>query len=358
MEAAFRPVAPCRSFDMRRLSIVPLLLVLLPLAGCSGSARLAETNKELVRSFVEAVNAAEWDAVERLLADDFQHHSQAAAGPPVTTREEFVEYQRDLRASFPDQRIMLDDLVAEADRVAATGRYRGTQTGTSFNGAGPTGRAVEGRFVSMFRVVEGRIAEIWTEWDNLALYSQLGLPPPADGLGLLDRYLAAYLAGDVDALLRLHTGDAMFTVQGEPGRQGWESLRDLYEWNAALAGQLEFTDVDVDGELIRIASVAERNRLLGGLGVEEVHYRPGTRFKLRGQLVQGIYLPGLDEASRQAVDAAFEPVIAWLRTSDPATLEQLMPDGEFRYDAENAARWLEVVSAWRAATAPAANGRP
>ena len=337
---------------MRGLPLTLLLLALLTLAGCAGSARLAEDNKELVRSFVEAVNAAEWDAVARLLADDFRHHSQAAAGPPVTTRQEFVEYQRDLRASFPDRRITLDDVVAEADRVAAAGRYRGTQTGP-FTGAGPTGRPVDGRFISMFRIVEGRIAEIWTEWDNLALYSQLGLPPPADGLGLLDRYLAAYLAGDVDALLRLHTGDAMFTVDGEPGRQGWESLRDLYEWSAALGGQLEFTHVDVDGDLVRIASVVERNRLLRELGIEEAHYRPGTRFKLRGQLVQGIYLLGLDESSRQAVDAALEPLIAWLQRSDPATLERLMPGGEFRYDAASAARWLEVVAAWREATASA-----
>jgi len=342
---------------MRGLPLLLLPLALLSLAGCAGSARLAETNKELVRSFVAAVNAAEWDTVESLLADDFRRHSQAAAGPPVTTREEFVDRQRGLRASFPDRRITLDSLVAEADRVAATGRYQGTQTG-SFEGAGPTGRPVDGQFVSMFRIVEGRIAEMWVEWDNLAMYSQLGLPPPADGLGLLDRYLAAYLARDVDALLRLHTGDAMFTVGDAAARRGWESLRDLYEWNAALDGKLELAHVDVEGDLIRIASVVERNRLLRELGVEEVHYRPGTRFKLRGQLIQGIYLPGLDVSSRQAVDAAFGPVIAWLRQNDSATLERLMPGGEFRYDAENAARWLEVAAAWRAATAPAANGQP
>ncbi|KPJ82563.1 MAG: hypothetical protein AMJ58_00835 [Gammaproteobacteria bacterium SG8_30] len=109
---------------------------------------------------------------------------------------------------------------------------------------------------------------------------------------------------------------------------------------------------------MRIASAVEHNRLLRALGVEEVRYRPGTRFKLRGQLIQGIYVPGLDEPSRQAVDAALGPVIAWLQEIDPATLERLMPGGEFRYDAASAARWLEVVAAWRAAAAPAAPGQP
>ncbi len=341
---------------MRGLPLILLLLALLSLAGCTGSARLAETNKELVRSLVEAVNAAEWDAVERLLADDFQHHSQATTGPSVTTREEFVEYQRDLRRSFPDRRVTLGNLVAEADHVAATGRYQGRQMG-SFAGAGPTGMPVDGRFVSMFRIVEGRIAEMWVEWDNLALYSQLGLPPPADGLGLLDRYLAAYVAGDVDALLRLHTGDVMFTVDGVLSRQGWDPLRDLYQWNAALGSEIEFDGVTVEGDLVRIDAAVERNRVLRELGIEEVRYRPGMRLKLRGQLIQGIYIPGLDEPSRQAVDAALEPVIGWLRKNDPATLEQLMPGGEFRYDAASAARWLEVVAKWREATASSGEGR-
>ena len=33
--------------------------------------------------------------------------------------------------------------------------------------------------VAMFRIDSGRIAELWVEWDNVAMLSQLGLFPPS-----------------------------------------------------------------------------------------------------------------------------------------------------------------------------------
>jgi hypothetical protein len=38
---------------------------------------------------------------------------------------------------------------------------------------------VEAKFLALFRVDDGQIAEIWVEWDNIATLIQLGLYPPA-----------------------------------------------------------------------------------------------------------------------------------------------------------------------------------
>lgn len=343
---------------MRQTLIAVTLLAVAALTGCAGTARQAEANKALVQAFAAAVNDADWDALDELVAADFVRHSQATTGVAVDSREAFVRLQQGFLASFPDGRVVLETLVAEGDRVAALGRYTGTNSGP-LGGAPATGRQVDSRFLSIFRIAGGRIAEMWVEWDNLALFSQLGLPPPADGVALLDRYVAVHRAGDVEALLRMHTGDAMFTIEGGPSLAGWPSLRQLFEWDAALGAELEFGGVTADGDLLRIGEVTERNRLLRELGVEEVRYRPGVRFKLRGGLIQGVYVPGFDERSQQAIDGAFAPLVAWLSGRDPATLAQLLPGGRFRYDAASAARWLEVVAAWRADTgAGSAGGRP
>lgn len=340
-----------RESPMRHVLIAPILLAMATLAACTGSARQEDANKELVRAFTAAVNAADWEALDGLVAENLVRHSEATGGPPVTSRADFVRLQQRFQESFPDQQVTLEALVAEADRVAALARYRGTNTGP-LAGAAPTGRPVDAPFLSIFRIDGGRIAEMWVEWDNLALYSQLGRSPPADGLTVVDRYLAAHRAGDVDALLKLHTGDAMFTVEGRPPFAGWEALRALYGWDAALGSELEFGDVTLDGDLLRIGTAVDGNRLLRELGIREVRYRAGLRIKLRGELIQGIYVPGFDEPSQQAVDEAFRPVIAWLGERDPQALAALLPDGRFRYDAASAARWLEVVAAWRGATAP------
>ncbi len=85
--------------------------------------------------------------------------------------------------SFPDQRVTIQKLIAEGDEVAGLATYTGTHAGPI--GEFPaTGRSVESTFLAFFRIEAGRIAELWVEWDNVAMLTQLGLfppPPPPSG---------------------------------------------------------------------------------------------------------------------------------------------------------------------------------
>jgi predicted ester cyclase len=42
-----------------------------------------------------------------------------------------------------------------------------------------TGKRVQAPFLAMFRMESGQIAELWVEWDNVAMLTQLGLFPPS-----------------------------------------------------------------------------------------------------------------------------------------------------------------------------------
>jgi steroid delta-isomerase-like uncharacterized protein len=153
------------------------------MVGCAPSptAQL-EANKDLVRQFIEALNAADLEALDEIVTEDFARHSQATAGPQVSSREEFIQLQESFLAIFPDQRVTIRKLVAEADEVAALATYSGTQTG-AMGDFPATGKSVESTFLAVFRVDAGRIAELWVEWDNVAMLTQLGLfpPPPPPG---------------------------------------------------------------------------------------------------------------------------------------------------------------------------------
>jgi steroid delta-isomerase-like uncharacterized protein len=164
---------------MRRSFSLPILLPLL-VYGCtpSPSANL-EANKQLIEQFTEVINSANWDALDTLLVDDFRRHSQATAGPAVESREAFKELQKGFYAIMPDQRVDGELVVAEGDFVAMYATYSGTMTGP-MGEFQPTGRSAESKFLSIFRIEDGKIAELWVEWDNLAMLTQLGLfPPPA-----------------------------------------------------------------------------------------------------------------------------------------------------------------------------------
>ncbi len=142
---------------------------------------MREANKKIVRSFADAGNRNQLDAFDTLLAPDFVRHCQATPEVTVTTCEEFKQFYRDTAKTFPDQRMTLDVLVAEGDRVAFWGTFTGTQEGP-MGPFPPTGRRLESEIGGMFRIEADKIAELWVTWDNLSGLAQLGLfPPPESG---------------------------------------------------------------------------------------------------------------------------------------------------------------------------------
>jgi len=162
---------------MRSITAVTVAVLLSMVVGCSRSpSPRLEANKDLVRRFTEATNAADWGALETIMAKDFTRHSAATAGPAVSSRDEFIQLQESFLTGFPDQRVTVQQLIAEGDYVAARATYSGTHTGPMGEFAA-TEKTVESPFLAMFRIEGGRIAELWVEWDNVAILTQLGLFP-------------------------------------------------------------------------------------------------------------------------------------------------------------------------------------
>jgi steroid delta-isomerase-like uncharacterized protein len=140
---------------------------------------MSEANKQIVRSFADAGNRNDLEAFDTLLAPDFVRHCEATPEIAVTTCEEFKQFYRDTASTFPDQRMTLDTLIAEGDRVAFWGTFSGTQEGP-MGPFPPTGRQLESEIAGVFRIEAGRIAELWVTWDNLSGLVQLGLFPPPE----------------------------------------------------------------------------------------------------------------------------------------------------------------------------------
>ena len=81
---------------------------------------------------------------------------------------------------FPDQTIVLEQILVDGDNVASRWTYRGTHTG-DYYGIPPTGRAVVSTVLAFDRVVDGKLVENWTVFDNYAVMRQLGILPDTEG---------------------------------------------------------------------------------------------------------------------------------------------------------------------------------
>lgn len=79
-----------------------------------------------------------------------------------------------LHHAFPDLHITVEDTIAEGDKVVGRNSLTGTHSG-DYMGLSPTGIRVVYSEIFIFRLSEGRIAEIWGVVDVVAQLRQLGV---------------------------------------------------------------------------------------------------------------------------------------------------------------------------------------
>ena len=81
-------------------------------------------------------------------------------------------------AGFPDVHATVEELLADGDRVIERTSASATHTG-EFNGIPATGNKVAWTEIHIYRLEDGKIAEMWSEIDLLALLAQIGALPGA-----------------------------------------------------------------------------------------------------------------------------------------------------------------------------------
>ena len=123
---------------------------------------VVERNRAAVRRLVaEVLNAGRLDAIDEIYAP-------ALAG-------EAREWIAPFRASFPDVRMEVLELIAEGETVVGRFACSATHTG-EWLGHPPTGRRFEAiDEVGIYRFRDGRIVSAWGIEDNLTRLEQLGL---------------------------------------------------------------------------------------------------------------------------------------------------------------------------------------
>ena len=75
--------------------------------------------------------------------------------------------------AFPDLAVATNVVVTEGNLVGVNLTGRATQKGT-FQGVPATGRRWAATCSAFFRLADGRIADFWINWDELAILEQLG----------------------------------------------------------------------------------------------------------------------------------------------------------------------------------------
>ena len=132
---------------------------------------MSEENKALVRRFYKELDKKNFEVFSELCVPDYISHFPGS--PEPQNREARKQTSRMFYEAFPDLQHTLDDLIAESDEVAARLTARGTHKG-DFQDIPPTGKPIMFTGMRVYRIVGGKLAEEWANFDSLGLMQQLG----------------------------------------------------------------------------------------------------------------------------------------------------------------------------------------
>ena len=132
-------------------------------------------NKALVRRWFEEVwTKGRADAIDEMFAaDGIAHGLSDEAGNPLRGPAQFKPFHEIFRGAFPNIEVVVEDMIAEGDKVAARCSVRAKHTGDHL-GVVASNAPVDFTGISIVRIKDGKIVEAWNNFDFMRMNKQIG----------------------------------------------------------------------------------------------------------------------------------------------------------------------------------------
>jgi predicted ester cyclase len=149
------------------------------LPGQAAPVAAGDADKELSRRLYEEVfGRGNFAAADEIMDPHCVSHGPGV--PPLVGTDPIKQQGMRLRTAIPDLQVILQDQVAQGDRVASRWTGRGTHSGQLMlpTGAVPaTGHEISFDEMRVDRFFNGRIVESWFIPDRMTLWQQFGILP-------------------------------------------------------------------------------------------------------------------------------------------------------------------------------------
>jgi steroid delta-isomerase-like uncharacterized protein len=131
-------------------------------------------NIEIITRFEHAFRAADQATIDELGHPGLVDHNPAPDEEP--TLAGFKQKVAGFKAAFPDLKEDLQDIIARDDTVATRWVVTGSQQ-HEIMGIPASGQTIRVEGMNFYRLKDGRVTDIWTQFDGVALLQQLGAIP-------------------------------------------------------------------------------------------------------------------------------------------------------------------------------------
>ncbi|MFG2652526.1 ester cyclase [Streptomyces sp. NPDC048436] len=138
-----------------------------------------EENKRLVRRFYAEIDKGNVEAMDELVAENYQDHSPPPFPGLGPGREGLKQAFRVFWEATPGTH-EIEDQIAEGDKVVTRMTARGVHE-RDLPGIPATGNQLTMTATVIHRIENGRLAEKWSDKDLLGFLQQLGVIPAPGG---------------------------------------------------------------------------------------------------------------------------------------------------------------------------------
>jgi len=138
---------------------------------------MSEQNKTLVHRFhLEMLQEGRFDLIDKLISPDFVAHVPGLPAEFSKGPEGVKKWFTALRAGLSNLYVKHYDTIAEGDMVLIRWEGGGAHKGNLF-GVPASDKQITITGFDLFRIAEGKIAEMWQEADYLGMMQQMGAIP-------------------------------------------------------------------------------------------------------------------------------------------------------------------------------------
>jgi hypothetical protein len=155
-----------------------------------------------------------------------------------------------------------------------------------------------------------------------------------------------YNTHNVNDIVNLYADDALFEVAGQFALNGKDQIREITKYDSVLNIKMSVSDIETVGDSV-FCNLSETNDWLQTAEIGEAHY--SVIFVFKDGLISKISSSAKPETA-EAFNNVFTPLLIWAKENKSDQLSEMMPEGKFIYNAENAMKTLNLVTEWKEST--------
>lgn len=130
---------------------------------------MSDATQTVANSFYTVYNEKKPDLLDEILAPTYVGHVNGHDIAGAASAKGFIN---SFLTAFPDAHYNVDDIFDSGDKVVTRWTCTGTHKGDFF-GTPPTDKQVKMIGITIFEIVDGKIAQLWNNWDVFGLMQQL-----------------------------------------------------------------------------------------------------------------------------------------------------------------------------------------